>query len=88
MTGATTMIGIVFVLFYFLNTEYVIISTPISLVVSTLFSAYAFKQVFEISYLNSLWRTLVSVLLSLLMMLVFAVVFGILVGMFFFAIKQ
>jgi hypothetical protein len=88
ITGTTTMIGIVFVFFYFLNTEYVIISTPISLLVSTLFSAYAFKQVFEISYLNSLWRTLVSVLLSLLMMLVFAVVFGILIGMFFFAIKQ
>ncbi len=87
ITGTTTMIGLIFVCFYFFNTEWIILSTPISLVVSVLFSAYVFQKVFHINYFNSLWRTVLSVFLSLIIMLIVSSLVGIFLGLLFFASK-
>lgn len=87
ITGATTMIGLIFVCMYFFNTEFIMFSTPIALLVNTLFSAYVFKQVFNIHYFNSLWRTFIAVLMSFLVMLIVFGVLGVLITFIFLSTR-
>jgi hypothetical protein len=79
ITGTTTMIGLIFILVYFYNLEFLMLSTPISLLVNILFSAYVFQKVFDINFFNSLWRTFISVLMSFLLMLIVGAVLGVLI---------
>lgn len=87
ITGTTTMIGLIFVTVYYFNTEFIMLSTPISLFVNILFSAYVFQKVFDINFFNSLWRTFIAVLMSFLLMLIVFGVLGVLITFLFLSTR-